>query len=254
MAIQKHLYVDFKDEPRVPFVSSAGAIMTSAAGQTDFMNLRNGEYLELYQSTGNAGFVTPTISAAGWCFPVAAGNIGIEITGGIEATRSPSFIVGTDEAFFVRLNAQIPVLAPNLILGVGFRELTAYVVTDTEARLQTAYDEKAWIGTSTAGAAWKTHTSLATVDVSTTLAHAGAVATEYVDLTVKVSAAGAVTYLIGTGTTEALSKTNAAADANAVAFTLTSADVFVPFIVIANANGGAPNDAIINEFECGYQN
>lgn len=247
---RRRTYLNFTKENRTPWYSAAGAIMTSAGNQNDFTWVGGNRYLELQQG-GVAGttFVTPTITAGGWCFPMAKAADGFELTAGIVSGIGRSYVVGTDPAFYIKMRMTVATIANNVEFGVGFRKLGAYAQPADTAAALAAYDDKAVVTLSTNAAAFTTITSKATVDVSTALTLAAPVATNEVSMRVDVSAAGVVTYQVGKAATTV--EPTLAADASAVAYTFTSALELVPCLFCLNSNAAA-TDHIIKSLEWGY--
>jgi hypothetical protein len=244
MAKRKHTYVNFQEEQQVPvFAKTTHAVATAAANQEDYFRV-NGEYFEYIQTAQNDTIFPQPRTATPFGFTLPVDNTdgdGIELTQGIIGSGvSRAFTVGTDPGFYLKAGISLTTRAGVDVLAVGFRELGAYVNSTTPAAFLGAYDEKASIGVYNSNAGvLSTVTSLAGVDVATALAHAAWANGTSLVLEVYVSAAGVVTY-----------KIDGAADASAVALTLTTGDVFVPFLVLTATGGGAPG-VILQSWECG---
>jgi hypothetical protein len=260
MAQRKACYVDFREENALGLFNTATGITALAATTTvNAFRTSKGEYFEMWNDGQNDQLVLTggAIGTNGWVPPLDDAADAIEITRGINASNAKStFVVGTDPAFFVRVGGLVGAIARNLAFQVGFRVQAAYVTskgTDTTA-LKTAYNRKAMIGNATALGALKTFTSVASgTDVETALAHAALVDATYFSFQVNVSAAGVVTYLLGTSLTSlALAEAALAADASAVACTIDTATILTPSVIILAPGSTAINNAI-HKFECGYQ-
>jgi hypothetical protein len=263
MAISKRKYsfVDFSQEPYAgQWAKTTYAVATGANDQEDFFKAQNGTYFEWIQTGQNdAIFFQPAAAAPlGWVIPCDKTDTdGVEITQGIVsgAVGTTSFTIGTDPAFFVRATLNVPTLANQDVVCVGFRRLAAYGNITSPATLN-AYTDSAWLGIYTDAGAFGSNTELNNAGLVTTAAtHIAAVATEWMDLTVKVSAAGAVTYLIGTGATVAAAKTASAADValGLVSMTFDSTDIVVPSIAFVHTGAGAASTVVLGEYECGHQ-
>lgn len=263
MTKRKHCYVDFGLEPYQPqFEKAVGGFAVGGDNDECYFYTQDREYFEWINTGANAAiFFQNTVAAPfGWTIPVDATNgDGVEITKGIVAAGvagSTSFTIGTDDAFFVRACFNIPVVADQDVVCVGFRRLAAYADITTPASLN-AYTDAAWLGIYDNAGAFGSNTELNNGGLVTTAAtHIAHVATEYCDLTVKVSDAGVVTYAIGTGATVAAAKAASAVDTAlaGIGFTFDSTDIVVPSIAIVSTGAGAASSVTLCEFECGYQN
>jgi hypothetical protein len=263
---------DFTQQREVPiFAKTTGAIKTAANAQQDFFWVGSPpQYFELAQGVGALGANTLlaanglTPSTTGWLLTLDnTATDSLEITQGIVLGSARSFVTGTSAAFTLKCAFLVPTRANITHLLMGFRKLGAYVTASTLAEAQTAYDDKAMFGIKDNAGVLSTETSLATVDVSTALAHAAAVDGDILALQVLVSAAGVTTYKLATATpagstaaqTQAAVTTAYAAlatDASAVAYTFGAATVVVPSIIIGASGASAPDVKLVNYF-CGLQ-
>ena len=260
--------LDFTTEREVAlFAKTTGEILTAANAQQDFFRVGALQhYFELAQGVGALGANTLlaanglTPSPTGWLLTLDnTATDSLHITEGIVLGSAKSYVTGTSAAFRLRCAFLITTRANITHLSIGFRKLGAYVTASTATEMRTAYDDKAFIGVSDNAGALFTETSLATVDVSTALAHAAAADGDILALEVNVSAAGVVTYKLATATPagSTAAQTQAAvtaayaalaADASAVAFTFGAATVVVPEIVIGASGAAAPDVKLVNYF------
>jgi hypothetical protein len=258
---RNHCYVDFTQEPEVGiFAKNTHAVVTGADNQEDFFWVGGRKYFELIQTGQNdqlplTGF---TPAATGWLVPIdAAGNDGIEITRGIISGSAQSFIVGTDDPFFIRVGGYVGTIANHQHIMAGFRLLAAYEDAATDAQVLTAYNEKAVLGAYSDGGAGTVTAvySKATVNSTVAATHAAYADATWWCVECKVGATGAVTWRIGTSLVSyADAKAALAADTllTATAFSFTDAVELVPTIILSS-NGTAISDVSLIEFECGYQ-
>lgn len=260
MATRKQVYVDFVQElPLALFNTATGITALAATTTVNAFRTSRGHYFEMYNDGQNDQLVLTggAIGTTGWVPPVDNAADAIEITRGINTGNALSkFTVGTDPAFFIRVGGKIGTIARNTVFTVGFRKLEAYAAlkgADATAAL-TCHPDKAMIGNVAVGGTLATQTSLANTDAQTSLAHAVLVDATFFSFQVNVSAAGVVTYKLGTSLTSlAVAEAALAADASAVAFTFADATVLVPSIMIAGTASTGINDIGIAKFECGYQ-
>jgi hypothetical protein len=262
--------IDFTTEREVPlFAKTTGAIKTAVNAQQDFFWVGGRKYMELTQGVGATGANTLlaanglTPSTTGWLLTLDnTATDSLEITEGITLGSARSFVAGTSAAFTLKCAFLITTRDNITHLSMGFRVLGAYVTANTYTEMKTAYDDKAMIGIGDNAGALRTDTSLATVDVSTALAHAAAANGDILALQVLVSAAGVTTYKLATatpaGSTAAQTQAAVAAayaalatDASAVAYTFGAVTV-VPSIIIAASGAAAPDVKLVNYF-CGLQ-
>lgn len=256
----KEIYVDFLKEPPLSLWNTAtGTTALAATTTVNAFYSGQGHYFEIWNDAQNDQLVLTggAIGATGWVPPVDNAADAIEITRGINSTNGKSiFTVGTDNAFFIQVGGKIGTIARNTVFTVGFRKLEAYATlkgADATAAL-TCHPDKAMIGNVAVGGTLATQTSLANADVQTSLAHAALVDATFFSFRVNVSAAGVVTYKLGTSLTDlATAEANLAADANAVAFTFANATVLVPSIMIAGTAATGINDTGILKYQVGYQ-
>lgn len=261
MARNKNTYIDFTKEAQgIGYAVPTGAIPTAADGQIDAVRTVNGTYFELRQDGANAQIALTgfgATSATGWQLPLDDAADAIELNQGVVSGVSRSFTIGTDKAFFLRTVFKVEHIARNLCWMVGFRKLgTSLTIKAADVNtLKAAYDDKVLIGSTDVASAFGTITSVGGVDTGpTALAKAAITDGKYVAYEIDVSAAGVVTYKIGTGTTAAAAVSDLAADANALAYTFTTALEVIPCIVaIGVAGADGISDTYLVRYECGYQ-
>ena len=256
IARRKYTNIDFRTEPLTPvFADVTNAVATAADNQVDY-TLVGGKVLFDWIQTGANAAIMPVIRTAapfGWAFPLDADSTdSIEIGEGRLVTGNvpyKSFTIGTDDAFFIRMQASVLGNIDNVVVAMcGFRTSAAQADVTSLATVGSAYNDTVCLGVGTTAGALRTVTTDDTTSVATTLATTGwtvaGTATTGMVFRVNISGAGAATYLI-----------DAAADANAVAFTLDNATVVVPCIhlVIANGTGAQGSPVVVQEYECGYQ-
>lgn len=252
---KKNAYIDFVNEPYVACFNKTGPVATAADNQEDFFVLpRSGEYFEYIQTGASTAiyFLKQTDGSLRLPLDNTDGDA-LEITQGILSGSAKSFTVGTDQPFFIRACFKVTTVADIDVLQVGFRKLAAYADITTPATLN-AYTDAAWAGINTNAGALSTNTELNNGGLTATaLAKTALGDAEYVALEVNVSAAGAVTYKVGTSATSAaLAIADLAADANAVAFTFDDAEVLVPSIVAVATGNSAPEVDWVH-YSVGYQ-
>jgi hypothetical protein len=257
---RKHTYVDFTKEPNVPlFAKTTGAVATAVNDQEDYFRTSNGSYFELCQNLAStamaAGFQAGT---TGWLVASDGAAEGLEITQGILSGNDMSFVVGTD-AFFVQATFKTTTIANSLLYGVGFRKQGAYEAAFSDAASHlTAYDDKAWVGTTVADGTMTSHFSKATTDTSTAATHAVVAATTWCCLRVDVAASGAVTFKIGTSlVSQAAAEAALAVDTALKAVTdvvatgtMTSGVTVIPYISHVGTVAGT-GDLRVLKYICG---
>lgn len=259
MAVRKNMYVDFSTEPPVGLFNTATGITALAATTTvNGFRTSRGHFFELYNDGQNDQLVLTggAVGATGWVPPLDNAADAIEITTGNSATYGrPVFTTGTDAAFFIRVGGKYGTIARSTALLVGFRKQGSYTAIKgaNSAAAITAFTDGVWIGSTDVSGTVKATTSIANTDVTTSLAHAAIADSTYFSYEVNVSAAGAVTYRLGTSLTSlAAAEAALAADASAVAATLTTATAFIPSIMMLGTAATGINDTGILKFECGY--
>lgn len=254
MAERKRAYIDFTREKGCPlFALTTNAVATAADNQVDYCYSKQGTYLEHIQ-TGQNDALQYVASAAGWAIPCDdTDGDGVEITNGILASRDLSFTVATDPAFYAAFTYKVGALDDHDVIGGGFRKQGAYVDITTPSLMNTVYDDKAALYVRSNAGDWVTSTSIAGADTLTDVTTTALAADTWVYTKFLVSAAGAVTYLIGQSlVSAAAAKAAAAAPAGAVAMTVTSGIILIPYFVIVSTGAGT-GDVTLVEWDVGYQ-
>ena len=252
MVARKRVYVDFTKEAPVPlFAQTTNAIATAADNQIDWMSINN-QYFEHIQTGANAAIQYIT-ALAGWTIPCdGTDSDAVEITNGVMAGRDLSFTVGTDPAFYFACGFLVDTIAAQDVYGCGFRKQGSYVDITTPSLANTVYDDKAIIYVRDNAGDWVTTTSIAGADTLTDITTTACANATYCYLKVLVSAAGAVTYEIGQSTTDyATAKAAAAAPAGAVAATLDTGEIMVPYFPLVST--GTLCDIDLIEWDVGWQ-
>ena len=248
MAVSKKTYIDFRaHQPCVSIAQRAGALGTTTQVET----MTFGPHaLELYLEETNTD-QTGSREINGWSPPLDADDgDGLEITQGIllDASAPYAYTIGTDPAFEFSLKCTIATVA-DVSLAVGFRTAVAYVADVANAtaataltNVLTAYADKAAFIVH--GGDMQIVVSNDNTDVTTDIASAWT-DTQSKTLTVKVSAAGAMTFFID-GT--------AVADAPASPTAFDSTDVVIPYVRVSRVATGTDNGCVqLNTWYCGPQ-
>jgi hypothetical protein len=225
-----YTYETFKNQPVIQL--KGGGAATGTAG--DENQLIMGTNIFEYHILGTQTITGPVASADGLNVGMdQTANDGAEFTMGITANDKHAFTVGTDAAFFAKGTFTIPDVSGTDDFAFGFRKAEAYQAAIDD------YDEMAALNVISGN-----------INIETILNNAATTTTDTTDdwadaashsLTVKVSAAGVVTYEI-----------DDAAPTATAAFTFDDAEVVIPFFYYLHHTDVA--GAIIWEsFECGYQ-
>ena len=252
VAARKYCYVDFTQQGGVPlFALTTNAVATAADNQVDYCYINNQRFEHIQTAQNDAlQYIT---ALAGWTIPVdGTDGDGVEITNGILAGRDLSFTVGTDPAFFWACGFLVDTIAAQDVYGGGFRKQGAYVDITTPSLMNSVYDDKAAIYVMDNAGDWRTTTSIGGSDTQTDITSTACANATYCYLKVLISAAGAVTYLIGQSTTSfAVAKAAAAAPAGAVAATMTAGIIMTPYF--ATVSTGTLGNIDLIEWEAGHQ-
>jgi len=228
---EKYIYETFKQNP--VYSNKAGGAATGTAGDENILILPTTAFE--YHVLGTQTIVAPTITANGLDMGSMdqTANDGLELNHGILSSQIPSFIIGTDEAFFLRCRFSIADVSGTDDCAVGFRKVEANQANiDDYADMAVLNVISGNINIETiAGGA-------ATVTTDTTDNWAD---TETHELQINVSASGVVTYLI-----------DGVAPSTTAAYTFTDALNVMPFFYFlqdTDIAGAVP----IMVWECGYQ-
>lgn len=210
----------------------AHAAPTGAAGDENIMMFPEGT-LE-WHVLGTQTILAPHLVATGLQVDQdATANDGIEICGGVLACNKTTFVVGTDPAFYAKMEFSIADVSGTDDCAFGFRKVEAYQANIDDYADMAALNVIAGninIETIVGGAA--TVTTDTTEDWADTATHT---------LEVYVSAAGVVTY-----------KIDGITPSTVAAYTFTSGLRVVPFFYFLNDTDLA-GDVVLKHFECGPQ-
>ena len=248
MAIRKRTYVDFRSSPPLVSIGQKGG--TAGADASVTMLQVGGEAFEMRMEQANADVTGARLVDANCCngLEIPLDNTdgdGIEITQGIlaDAAAKNAFTIGTDGPFELRVKFGVPDVSDHVIY-LGFRVAAAYVDAISEATIaniqtngRTAYTDKAAFEIYAGD--MSIITSNDNTDVATNIAAAWA-ADAVKTLTVKVSAAGAVTYQI-----------DGSAVGDAVAFSFDSTDIVVPYMFVGKGEADVDTPPILQTWFCG---
>jgi len=267
----KEVFIDFTKEAYVPqFAKGTRAIQTASDTQEGFFHVGGTKYVEWIQNAASTAlmFEPQTTTPFGWLLPLDAADAdGLEMTMGMAASSSAgaiSFTVGTDGAFFCRAKMVVTTLNQSDVVGVGFRELTAYnnnvIATGTTpivtpATMGSTYDDKAAISVDDTSGAVVSHFSVGGVDTQTTATGTPIITAQALEFMVRVSSAGVCTYYIAldADTTPLGSSPTADVLLSVPTQTIDDAVVLVPYITgVSTANGAAT--IVLQEWEVGYVN
>jgi hypothetical protein len=244
MTTKKGLRIDFLKEGAM--TGSTAALCAAPVVTTGVVNRFSwgGKTLSFYND-GQNDDICPTLHATlGWVIPNDnTDNDGIEINTGAQAVPNKcAFVIGTDPAFYVKAKFNVPLTTDYDVCAVGFRLAAANAACASAAALATAYTDAACINVDNGD--FKTVTSLNTsTDVTTDITTATWADTETHTLTVKVSAAGAVTYFV-----------DDVVCPGAVAFSFDTGDTVIPFLRFTkDVSAAADTPPVLQLFECGLQ-
>lgn len=174
-----------------PVTSAVGG--GAASGTSVTANVMSLPYTQLeYVALGTQTLTAPVINADGLNLGSQdqTASDGIEICSGITARAMPSFVIGTDPAFFVRARFKIEDVSGAASLMLGFREAEAYQASSDDYTDLAAFNVEA-----------------GTINLDTIKANAATVTTDTTDdwadgaeheLAVFVDAEGNVTYKLDT--------------------------------------------------------
>ncbi|MEE8151269.1 MAG: hypothetical protein V3T43_06095 [Nitrosomonadaceae bacterium] len=223
-----HTYETFDANPVTAGV--AGGAATGATGDENVMLLPETQFE--YHILGTQTILAPVLTATGLNVSLdQTDNDGVEITQGILAIGRHAYVVGTDGKFFLRVKFKIADVSGTDDCAVGFRKAEAY-----QAAID-SYDEMAVLNVISGD-----------VNIETILNNAATTTTDTTDnwadaathtLTVRVSAAGVVTYQFDN-----------AAPTTVAAFTFDDAEVLIPFFYFLHDSDVAGAVELI-EWECG---
>lgn len=225
-------FEDFRAAPVCVAKDGAGAA-TGTTGDENVMMI--GENMFEYHILG-AGqtIVSPVLVAAGLNIGMdQTEDEGVEISQGILARQKHAYVVGTDEAFYLRVKFTIANVSGTDDCAVGFRKAEAYQANIDD------YDEMACLNVISGN-----------ITIESILNGGGTDSTDTTDdwadteqhtLEVRVNHQGAVTFLI-----------DGAAPTTTASFSFDEDEVVVPFLYFLNAAAPVAGAVTIQEWECGY--
>jgi hypothetical protein len=230
----KYFFDDFQTNPISAKVGGGAA--TGVAGDNDVLATSKGFYE--YFIIGTQTTLAPVLDSYGLNMAMTGTDgQGIELCLGVTALSPARFIIGTDAAFFFKAQFKMQDVSGCNPLIIGFRKVAAF---DATLANYTDFVSVGVVGTASPN----------TIYIQTQKATAGVVQTDTtqtiadgvaVNFTVKVSAAGVVTYLV-----------NDAAPTVTAAYTFTTALSVIPFLRFTEASDESTY-ASCNYFEIGYQ-
>lgn len=228
---EKYIFENFKQVPS--FSGKSGTAATGTAGDENILMLPT-TAME-YHILGTQTIVAPSVTASGLDLGTMdqTANDGLELNHGVLSSQIPSFIVGTDAAFFFRVRFSIADVSGTDDCLVGLRKVEA-----NQANVDDYADMAAL------------NVISGDINIETIVGGAATVTTDTTDnwadgetheLKVLVSATGAVTYLI-----------DGVAPSTTAAYTFTDGLNVMPFMYFlqdTDIAGAVP----VMEWECGYQ-
>ena len=231
---QKYWFDNFTVNPVTAKVGGGAA--TGTAGDLNVLYTANGQYE--WNVIGTQTILAPKIDAFGLnLVQDAVSGDGIELCMGQTALSPMAFTIGSDAAFFLQIVFKCEDVSGTNPLIIGFRKAQAF---DATLANYTDFATIGIVGTANPNTI-KIQTQVNTGGVTTTDTTQTVADAAIVQLKVKVSAAGVVTYEL-----------NYAATTVTAAFTFDTADVVIPFIRFTEA-ADVTTQAAINYLECGYQ-
>jgi len=226
-----YTFEEFESNPVAQLLG--GGVPTGATGTTNSLAFEDNHFEYFILGAGQT-LLAPTIAADGLLASLdLTNNEGVEYSQGITARSRAAFVIGTSPAFFLKVGLKVADVSGSDICAVGFRKTAAYAATFAD------YTDKATLN-KIAG----------DIKIETALNNDADVTTDTTDnwadgeahtLTVKVSAAGVVTYEI-----------DDAAPTATAAFTFDTGDVVVPFFHLLH-DATTPGAVHIQSWECGLQ-
>jgi hypothetical protein len=225
--------LDFDSVPSYSSKAAAHAAPTGTDGDENIMVMPEGT-LE-YHMLGTQTLLAPLLVATGLDVGLdQANDEGIEVCGGILASNKLTFIIGTDPAFYAKMQFSIADVTGTDDCAFGFRKAEPY-----QAALDD-YDEMAAVNVISGVINLETILNAGTTTTTdTTLADWADGETH--ELEVRVSAAGVVTYKVDNLTPTVVA-----------AFTFDDGEVVVPFFYMINT-GDFAGAVVLQHFECGPQ-
>lgn len=228
---EKYIYETFKVNP--VYSSKTGGAATGTAGDENILMLPTTGFE--YHILGTQTIVAPVITANGLDMGSMdqTADDGLELTNGLLSSQIPSFIIGTDQGFFLRARFSIADVSGTDDCAIGFRKVEAYqaAIDDyADMAVLNVISGNIFIETIAGGAA--------TTSTDTTDNWADAATHE---LRIDVSNTGVVTYQI-----------DGSAPTVVAAYTFTDALNVMPFFYFLQDTDIAGTVPLM-VWECGYQ-
>lgn len=236
---QRHLYIEPKQTPVAMIKGATGAAASGSTGAVNLLSFGGQGTLECAQLGAGQTLVVPTIASDG--LEISGDQTddeGRELCSGLLVRNQGVFLVGTDAAFFFRCRGVIDDVSGTDTLVIGFRLNQAY---------QTGFASYTDFAALNLDAGqWKSVTNLNNGGVTTTTLTGSTVADlGAFEVKILVSAAGVVTYQLGT---PGSLSTNTVAPA----FTFDTGDTVTPFLFFLHSADLA-NSVRLRQWEAGFQ-
>ncbi len=213
--------------------ASGGGAATGADGDENLLQVGNNTFE--YHCIEIQTILSPVQAAAGLDIGMdQTEDDGVELTQGITAASKHAFTVGTDAAFYFKVKLNIANVSGTDDCAIGFRKAEGYIKTID------SYDEMACLNVIIGAVTIETILNNAATDSQATGNAVGD--GEDVTLTVRVSAAGVVTFEVDN-----------ADPPTTAAFTFDDGEVVVPFLFFLHAAAPVAGAVVVKEWECGYQ-
>lgn len=229
---QKYWFDNFQVNPISAKVGGGAA--TGTAGDLNVLYTAFGQYE--YNIIGTQTTLAPVIDAFGLNLTMTgtAGQ-GIELSMGQTALSPMAFTINEDAAFFFQVDVKVQDVSGSNPLIIGFRKVQAFNATLSN------YTDFVSIGIVGTAGHIQLQTQLNTGGVTTTDTTQIAVDGAVMQLKIKISSTGVVTY-----------EYNYAEPTVVAAFTFDANDIVIPFLRFTEA-ADVTTEAAINYLECGFQ-
>lgn len=215
-------------------VEKDGTAASGTDGAENVMSTGSNVFEYHVISTGGATITAPVLVAGGLNVEGdGTDNTGFEYSVGILSSNRAAFTVGTDAAFYAKMQFYINDVSDFDDCAFGFRKAEAY-----QAAIDN-YDEMACLNVISGDIKIETILNGGATTTTDTTNNWADDATH--ELEVRVSSAGVVTY-----------KIDGMAPTTTAAFTFDDAEVVVPFFYFLHATGAATG-LYLKSFECGLQ-
>ena len=226
----KKTFVTFNTEPTTSKI--LGGAATGTAGDENVMMLPDAGFE--YHILGTQTILAPKMATGGLDVNMdQTANDGIEISQGRQTASKHAYTTGTDGPFFLRVKLSVADVSGADECAIGFRTAAAYQAAIDD------YEDMAVLNVIAGAINIETiqdDNATTTTDTTDTVADGVTV-----ELKVRVTAAGVVTYLI-----------DGVAPTTTAAFTFDAATVVVPFFYFLN-DADIAGATILQEWECGLE-